>query len=172
MIAISAPPNTPVTGLAAPAPSRSSGFSPEAATIEQMWRAMREAWLTSEACRQRVEQASSRLEELEREASAGGWDGHGAPGINPEALEAGRAFFELLPAAIPLPDISADSDGNVALDWDFGWRRGLAVSIAPYRRVHFAGTDGSRDFHGTDWFDDSGIPATLANAFSLLLRRA
>jgi hypothetical protein len=111
------------------------------------------------------------LEDVRAEASREGWDGYGALPLDPEAFDFARRFLNALPTAASRPAISANPDGEVALDWVFGMRRALTVSIGPAGRCTFAWMLGEKKFRGTDWIEDE-IPASIAFALGQLDRES
>lgn len=62
------------------------------------------------------------FEELILEASEENWDGYDSKPVNREAVENAKTILLALPPNIPLPDLAADSDGEVLFDW-MGGRR-------------------------------------------------
>jgi hypothetical protein len=78
-------------------------------------------------------------------------------------------FLNALPSTAPLPEVSADTDGEVALDWIFGERKALTVSIGRTGRCTYAWMLGQRTNRGTDWIDDE-IPAQIVIALGQLVR--
>ena len=92
--------------------------------------------------------------------------------MHPDAYLNARLFIEALPTTAPPPEVSADPDGDVALDWSFGPRKALSVSISGAGRCTFASIHGQRTFRGTDWVDDDGIPENIATALWQLAREA
>ena len=152
-------------------PVRSTGQSETAKTISKMQDEIRKYLLTSYAIAAPAEQASARLEEVWSEASRSGWDGYGAKPINPFAYMYARFFVNALPSTAPIPEVSAHSDGEVALDWLFGNRRALTVSIGPTGRCTFAWMNGQSTNRGTDWMEN-GIPASIVFALAQLARSA
>ena len=145
------------------APSRSTAQS-EAATelVARMEEARQQLW-SSYSVRQGYERVLGELEDTKKEASVQGWNGYGAEPMNPEAYINARIFLESMPSTAPLPEISADPDGEVALDWSFSPGKALSVSVGPAGRCTFAWMRGHRTYRGTDWLED-GIPAQIANA--------
>jgi hypothetical protein len=83
--------------------------------------------------------------------------------MNPEAYINAKLFLESLPSTAPFPEVSADPDGDVSLDWSFSPGKALSVSIGPTGRCTFAWMRGHRTYRGTDWLED-GVPASIANA--------
>ena len=155
------------TGLIAP--NRSTAQSDSAERLAEIVEQIRMHLLASYAVRHGVEHALEELEATREEASVEGWDGYGGKPMNPEAYLQAKRFLECLPTTAPHPEISADPDGDVALDWLFGPRKALSVSINGAGRCSFACVRGLSSLRGTDWFDD-GIPGSIANALSELAR--
>jgi hypothetical protein len=67
--------------------------------------------------------------------------------------------------------VSADAEGEVALDWVFGERKALTVSIGPTGRCTFAWMLGQKTNQGTDWIDNE-IPEEIMSALGKLVRDA
>lgn len=155
------------TGLITP--NRSTAQSDSAERLAVIVEQIRMHLLASYAVRHGVEHALAELDATRDEASVEGWDGYGAKPMNPAAYLQARRFLESLPTTAPQPEISADPDGDVALDWSFGLGKALSVSINEAGRCTFACIRGLSRFRGTDWFDD-GIPGSIANALSQLAR--
>jgi len=127
--------------------------------------------LASYAVSHKLECALEELEAVRNEASVEGWDGYGAKAMKLEAYILAKRFLESLPTTAPRPEISADPDGDVALDWSFGPRMALSVSLNENGRCTFAAMRGYRTLRGTDWFDD-GIPGQVANILSQIAPKA
>jgi hypothetical protein len=127
--------------------------------------------LKSWVIRRGAEQVLDRLEEARIEASTEGWNGYGALPLNPSAYSFAKIFLSALPTTAPYPEVSADPDGEVALDWFFGDRNALTISIGVNGRCTFAGSRGQSMFRGTDWIDD-GIPASIVFALGQLAKGA
>src|SRR5215468_1812113 len=47
-------------------------------------------------------------------AKASNWDGEGARAVDATTVRYARMFAELLPPTLPLPDVSADRDGDIS----------------------------------------------------------
>jgi hypothetical protein len=151
------------------APVRFTGESESAKTISRMRQDILEQLLKSYVIRAPKEQVFSRLEEVWLEASRDGWDGYGAKPIDHFAYIYAQSFVNALPTTAPIPEISAHTDGEVALDWFFGDRKALTVSIGPTGRCTFAWMIGQSTNRGTDWMKD-GIPASIVFALAQLAR--
>jgi hypothetical protein len=156
-----------MTGLIAP--PRPTAQSEPAKRLLKMREDIREHLLTSFVIRNVTEKALGQLDEVRAEASYAGWDGYGALPVDPLACFYAELFLSTLPTTAPIPDVSADPDGEISLDWDFGERRALTVSIGPTGRCTFAWMNGQSKYRGTEWMGDE-IPASVAFALSQLAR--
>lgn len=164
MSAMQATPGS-VAGLITP--NRSNAQSEPARFLFHEQERIREYLLTSHTVRDARERLLDDLESLCVEASGQGWDGYGAEPLDRHAYDIAKTFIKALPTTSPLPDLSADPDGEVSLDWSFGKRRALTVSLGPTGRCTFAWVHGQRTNRGTDWIEDE-IPASIAFALRQL----
>lgn len=89
------------------------------------------------------------------------WDGYDAKAARPEALRFAIEFLGSLSSSTPIPEISIDSDGDVALEWDFEPRRVFSVRVGRDGTLHYAGLLGTVAFHGVEHLQE-GIPETIA----------
>jgi hypothetical protein len=144
-------------------PNRSNAQSNQARRLLEMQEQIREHLLSSHAVRDARERLLDELNALCKEASLRGWDGYGAHPMSIGAYDFARTFIKTLPTTAPLPEVSADPDGEVSLDWFFGPRRALTVSVGPAGRCTFAWILGQRSNRGTDWIEDE-IPASIVFA--------
>ena len=155
----------PIAGLITP--NRSNAQSEYARRLLEMQEGIRGHLLDSYIVRDARERLLNELDDLSDEASRAGWDGYGARPVNTEACDFAKTFIRALPTTAPLPELSADPDGEVSLDWFFGERRVLSVSVGPTGRCTFAWLFGKRSNRGTDWIEDE-IPASIAFALRQL----
>jgi len=148
-------------------PNRSNAQSEPARILLHMQESIRKHLLTSYTVRDARERLLYDLESLCLEASSQGWDGYEAEPLKRDAYDFAKTFIKALPTTAPLPELNADPDGEVSLDWSFGKRRALTVSIGPTGRCTFAWVHGQRSNRGTDWIEDE-IPASIAFALRQL----
>jgi hypothetical protein len=118
-----------------------------------------------------AERILTELDEVRSEASRVGWDGYDARPLDPNSFDFAISFLNALPTSAPLPEVSADAEGEVALDWVFGERKALTVSIGPTGRCTFAWMLGQKTNQGTDWIDNE-IPEEIMSALGKLVRDA
>jgi hypothetical protein len=148
-------------------PTRSTAESPQGKQIRQMQEDIRRHFLDSYAIRRVADEALTELDGVEREASIAGWNGYGAVPLDPEACAFARLFLTALPTTAPVPEVSADGDGEVSVDWIFGNKRALTVSIGRGGRCTYAWIRGQSNARGTDWIANE-IPASIASALGQL----
>ncbi len=104
-----------------------------------------------------------------RECSQDNWDGYGGRAVTAGAFEEAMAILQAVPAAIPVPEISAEPDGSIALEWYKGPHRMLSLSVSGKGMIFFAGLFGNGNkAHGSEVFDDS-IPAEIIRLLERLL---
>ena len=156
-----------VSGLFAPA--RSTAQSDDAKKIEIMREEIRSHLLRSHVMRDPAERVLIELMEVFSEASHRGWDGYGARPLDSASFDFAIRFLNALPSTAPLPEIGADTDGEVSFDWIFSERKALTVSIGPTGRCTFAFILGRSKSRGTEWIDDE-IPAQISCALRQLAR--
>lgn len=148
-------------------PNRSNAQSEQARQLLSIQEDIREYLLGSYTVRDPRERLLNELDDLLAEASQPGWDGHSGKPLDIDAYDFARTLIKALPTTAPLPEVSADSDGEVSLDWSFGNRKALTVSVGPTGRCTFAWVLGQRTNRGTDWIDDE-IPESIAYALRQL----
>ncbi len=101
------------------------------------------------------------------EASKPNWDGYGAVPVTLSAMRNAERFLQSLPSDFLDVEISAEPDGEIAIEW-FRNSRVLSVSIGADQRIAYAGRDGSDRWRGTSTFIDS-IPYRLFEDIRRLL---
>ena len=94
------------------------------------------------------------------ECSVSDWDGYGAQPVSPESYGKAKQFIEALPWGFPLPEISADPDGEISFEWYSSPSKIFSVSVSPNNELSYAGLFGARRTHGTEVFHDE-IPEIL-----------
>ena len=100
------------------------------------------------------------LRETWQQCQQPNWDGDGAEAISTETHEVARRLLESLPSDMPLPNISAEPDGQLNFEWYQAPRRLLSVSIRADGTLYWAALIGSEDPRGSCQFVDQ-FPQTL-----------
>jgi hypothetical protein len=89
--------------------------------------------------------------------------------MDPAAYSFAKAFIRSLPTTAPTPDVGVDPDGEVSIDWDFGPRRILSVSVGPTGRLVYAALVGPNKVRGTEWLHEA-VPEPILDVLSRLIR--
>ena len=100
-----------------------------------------------------------------------GWDGYQAAPADPWAFIYALQFLAYLPTTAPLPEIAADTDGDIAVEWDFGPRRVFSVRIGRDGTLNYAGLVGHTSFHGTELLRES-IPSSILAGIERVVKAA
>ena len=90
------------------------------------------------------------LEKIFEECSSDGWDGERAKPVSKEVLQNALIFFESLPPSVELPQIAAEPDGAVSLEWYRSPEKVVSVSVNPGGRLYYAAAIGARRRHGKE----------------------
>src|SRR3989304_2258532 len=109
------------------------------------------------------------LEDAFAHAQERGWDGYEAAPADPGAFVYALQFLAYLPISTPLPEIAVDTDGDIAVEWDFGARRIFSVRISRDGTLNYAGLVGHTNFHGTELLRE-GIPSTISAGIDRVVR--
>lgn len=159
MLEVAATPELTVSGLAA-LPRAGSAVSPEAERVRERIAALKGSAERSEALFGHKSVALSQLWALAKECSESNWNGDGARPLSFLALDEAAALIRALPQDVPLPELAADPDGAVSLDWIQSRNRLFSVSAAG-PRLSYAWLDGSDRGHGVARFDGETVPARI-----------
>jgi hypothetical protein len=105
------------------------------------------------------------LDEIVEECSRPGWDGYDALPITEDAYLEARRLIRCLPliSFIPMPDITPEPNGGIALEWSKGTRRIFVASIGGKNEITYAGLFGMNKTHGTEYFGDALPSVFLEN---------
>lgn len=95
-------------------------------------------------------------------ASTPDWDGYGAKAVSLQALEGARRILAALPATVPLPELNADPDGEVSLEWYLQPRQVFSISVSEWGDLSYAGLFGPNRIHGVEILIDR-IPAAISD---------
>lgn len=90
--------------------------------------------------------------------------------VDQDTLEAAIAFASLLPRSLPIPEVSADPDGEISFDWIGPSRKMFSVSVNKAGRLAYAGWFAENStIHGTENFSDS-LPQEIVRSLSRATR--
>lgn len=106
--------------------------------------------------------------EVAADCSKRDWDGYDAAPVQAEAVELAVRIVESIPDGTPLPEATAENDGEMALDWMPARGRTLSVSTsASGTRLPYAWSCGINRGHGVAGFDGS-FPQVLLMLIGLI----
>ena len=102
----------------------------------------------------------SGLMEIYNECSVKNWDGYEADPVSIRSLENAEDFAKTLPTKFPVPEITADPDGEVSFEWYIEPQQVFSVSIGDNNQLSYAGLFGKNKTHGVEYFRDE-LPKTI-----------
>jgi hypothetical protein len=117
----------------------------------------------------RCDMLSEELDEIYEDCSRRNWDGYDAKPVTRRILGTVKSFLNALPTKIPNPELSADPDGEISLDWCVAPKRIFYVSIGKAGVLTYAVLDGDRIAKGVDLLEEeipNQINSLLNNFFS------
>ena len=98
------------------------------------------------------------------------WDGYGALPISKGACIEAMRFLEMLPEAVPMPEIIPEPDGNIAIEWYKSRLDQFTVSFSGHGTVTFFGKFGQlARSQGAEYFFASIPLRTLHNIRQIIL---
>jgi len=139
----------------------SRGQGEVAQTIRKSFRAIWETLQQSISLGQQANGTVDRLVDVYLSCASRNWDGYGAEPVTMNTTAIAYLFLQALPLGSSSPDVGADPDGDITLEWYKGPTHLLSLSIAPDMKVHFAATLGERTAFGAEPFDGTIIPAPI-----------
>ncbi len=87
------------------------------------------------------------------QCSQPGWDGFGANAVSRETHATARRFVRSLPIGIASPEVCAEADGHLSLEWRSVPDWSISVSVAENGELHYAALFGRNQTYGTEVFD-------------------
>ena len=102
------------------------------------------------------------LERVRRECATKDWDGYNADPVREESYSSAMQFAQLLPSAVPSPEVYATPDGDVCFEWYETKNKVFTVGVGD-RKCYYAGLFGTEKFYGKADFQE-GIPDEILNS--------
>ena len=96
-----------------------------------------------------------------KNAQVDDWDGLGSAAVEPNTHAYASYFWSLLPSRTPMPDIWADRDSEICLEWDMGPRRVFSVCVGRDGTLTFAALFGHRKNNGVEHIEEA-LPETVS----------
>lgn len=119
-----------------------------------------ERLLDSVALGKPLQDASRQLYQVLEQCGRSNWDGYGAQPVLFDSYEKAKRFVRSLPFGIPVPEVSAEPDGEITLEWFAAPTRVFSVSVGPDNELNYAGLFGASRTYGTEVFHDE-IPEVV-----------
>lgn len=116
--------------------------------------------------------AISEVRKLADECAIENWDGNGAAAIDDVAVDRAIEFIRALPGTMPMPELAAEPDGSISLDWIQSRHRLFSLSIGTSERIPYAWLDGSKTGHGVALFDGYTIPSVILDFIQSIVKYA
>jgi hypothetical protein len=116
--------------------------------------------LNSESLGKPVQDLLLQLYQVLKECGRSNWDGYGAESVLFETYEKAKRFAQALPFGIPVPEVSAEPDGEITFEWFATPARVFSVSVGPNNELNYAGLFGASRTYGTEVFHDE-IPEVV-----------
>jgi hypothetical protein len=147
----------------------SHGVSDEANRVRYLFCETRERFWSSVSLGASRKECLNQLLDVFSEAAAPGWDGNGAHPLESGAVNAAYLFINAIPSNVPMPEVGADPDGEVSLDWYVGPRRQFSISLGERNVLSYAGLFGSDKVSGSERFQGT-IPRNLLDYIKRVVR--
>jgi hypothetical protein len=91
------------------------------------------------------------LFEVFKECSSMGWDGEQAKPISVEVLQNAERFLSSFPLGMEAPEVGAEPDGSITLEWYRSPNKVISISINPDGWMYYAALIGTSKRHGADY---------------------
>ena len=140
--------------------THSSGVSPDAISIKERLEEAENELINYFSVWINYSKVLSVLMEIYNECSVKNWDGYEADPVSIRSLENAEDFAKTLPTKFPVPEITADPDGEVSFEWYIEPLQVFSVSIGEYNKLSYAGLFGKNKTHGVEYFRDE-LPKTI-----------
>jgi len=110
------------------------------------------------------------VERVRAECSTPGWDGYGADPVQRAVCSLAETIGLQLPSWLSAPEVGADTDGDLSLDWYSG-SDAFSLSISAEGKLHYACRMGQVRTHGSEMYYGA-IPDAVLEALLRFHRRA
>lgn len=117
---------------------------------------------------QKLKNALASLVAVSEEASVDNWDSYGAKPVAKTSISEADRFLQMWPSNLPFPEIAAEPDGDIALEWIKDRRQMFSISFSGSNRITYAGVFGINEIHGTEYFGDA-IPKVVLDSVRRVL---
>ena len=163
---------TALIGCTTMPPSMWSGtaVSPEAQAVRDAVRVPARQMERSQSLFGKKAFLISELWKLADECAVENWDGNDAAAVDELAVDRAIEFIRALPHAVPMPELAAEPDGSISLDWIQSRHRLFSLSIGASERIAYAWLDGADNGHGVAHFDGHNIPPRVFDLIGSIVK--
>lgn len=143
--------------------TRDIGFSDDFAVLQKYGDREIADFRQAAAFKQPIGELIDSLIEVYIDCSVEDWDGMGATPVTENTMLEAAKLIYLLPSSMtfPLPSITVEPSGDVALEWFRSDRSIFVVSVNGCGEITYAGLYGTNKTHGTEYLSNS-LPPTIA----------
>src|SRR6266446_1721199 len=131
---------------------RSEGSSDDAWKLSGLFEGVRDHLRKTISLGQSRLDAENQLMRVYCESSQPNWDGYEGLPVGEETFVNAKEFLDVFPANLPMPEISADPDGEVSFEWYAAPRKVFSISIGSGNVLIFAGLFGRSKVQGSEIF--------------------
>ena len=104
-----------------------------------------------------------------RESNRPDWDGYGAKPVSPEACTEAVKFISNLPVTFPMPQVIAEPDGDLALEWYVKKSHLFVIGFSGKGSISYNGVFGQdTKIHGCEPLTDE-LPRVVCESIRRLL---
>jgi len=147
-------------------PSTVSGYTGEiAGFVAKGIKSSRELLQESNALSFVAKGTFRQLHEIFCDCSFDGWDGGKAKPISEEVLHCAIEFLNSFPLGMKPPEVGAEPDGAITLEWYRSPNKVISISINPDGWMYYAALIGTSKRHGAD-FSLMGVSDDLVGIIS------
>ncbi|MGD9629224.1 MAG: hypothetical protein AB7V18_08265 [Pyrinomonadaceae bacterium] len=114
----------------------------------------------------------SAIQELAKECAENDWDGNDSLALDSLTVWNAEEFIRSLPDDFPMPEVSAEPDGAISLDWIVSKNRMVSLSVGESNRLAFAWLDGTERGHAVVNFDGVNTPTRFFSEIHPLVKYA
>lgn len=132
----------------------SPGVSREARLIQEALNTTPINVHDNSASNEPIRQALLELQEIAEEAQFHDWDGYGGQPVQVTCYYHAQYFLRTAAISLPLPEMSAEPDGEISFDWSNNNDDIFSVSVGPTGKLNYAGVIGAARVHGSVPFSD------------------
>ena len=130
------------------------GFSREAVFIDKEEKFLSERFLETISFGERNRRIFSQFKSSISDYVIPDWDGYGALPVSTMTCTKALLFLSSLPVSVRLPDISADPDGAITMEWYRSPEWIFSLSINRDGKLDYAAIFGDKKEHGSMYFND------------------